>query len=193
MFTGVTKKTPDNLLLDAGAYFKNYDIASDTPETAKAKLIGATQGGGSFTATATIRHIEVDGVPGPVKGLERVDRWDIVMTANVKEVTADNMKIALAAASISTADAPAGYQHIEGKMDVDADDYVDNITWVGRLKGSEKPVIIVIRNALSLNGLNLTTTDKNEAVIAMTLTAHFDPDKLDKVPYDIYYPTVAEA
>ena len=46
MFTGLTTKTPDNLLLDAGAYFKNYDIAKDTPETAKDKLIGATQGGG---------------------------------------------------------------------------------------------------------------------------------------------------
>ena len=191
MFTGITTKTPDNLLLDAGAYFKNYDISNDTPETAAAKLIGATQGGGSFTATATIRHIEVDGVPGPVKGLERVDRWDIVMTANVKEVTADNMKMALGAASVNVATTPAGYQHIEGKMEIDDADYIDNITWIGRLKGTNKPVIIVIHNALSLNGLNLTTTDKNEAVIAMTLTAHFSRDNLEKVPYDIYYPTEA--
>ena len=65
MFSGFTAGTAKHLQLDAGAFLKNYDPTQDTWETAKAtKLIGATSGGGSFSAVPTVRRIEVDGVKG---------------------------------------------------------------------------------------------------------------------------------
>lgn len=188
MFSGITASTPDNLLLDAGAFFKNYDPKTDTPETAATKLIGATQGGGSFNAVPTVRPIEIDGAKGAVAGLETIDAWAITMVANVKEITADNLKLALGAATISTSTSPSGYKKITGNNDITITDYVDNVTWIGKLKGSVKPVIIVMKNALSINGLNLTVADKAEAVIPITLTAHYASDKLDEVPFEIYYP-----
>lgn len=188
--TGLTANTPKNLLLDAGAFFLNYDPAKDTPATAKEKLIGATQGGGSFSAVPTVRQHEVDGAPANTKGLETIDEWVTTMVANAKEVTINNLKIALGAAAVSEtiSGGPEGYSKITGKSIIEDDDYSDNITWVGKLKGSEKPVIIVLSNALSINGLNLTVSDKNEAVIPITLTGHYELEDLETAPFDIIYP-----
>lgn len=191
MFTGLTANTAKNLLLDAGAFFKDYDVTTDTPATAKTKLIGATQGGGSFSAVPTIRPIEIDGAKGSVKGLETIDGWTVTMVANAKEVTVDNLKLALGAATVTTIETPSGYTKITGNADFTEADYANNITWIGKLKGTEKPVIIVVKNALSLNGLNLTVADKSEAVIPITLTGHYDPEALTEVPFEIYFPTIA--
>ena len=190
-FTGFTANTAEKLLLDAGAFFKNFDINADTFESAVTanKLIGATQGGGSFSAVPTVRRIEVDGVKGATKGLETIDDWAVTMTANVKEVSVESIKMALGTAITDTSSAPEGYTKITAKTDLTSDDYLANLTWVGRLSGSEKPVIIVVKNALSVNGLSITMADKTEAVIPMTITGHYDADDLEEMPFEIYYPT----
>lgn len=189
--SGLTETTAEKLLLDAGAFFKNYDILTDTFDTAveAGKLIGATQGGGSFSAAPTVRAIEIDGVKGISKGLETIDSWTVTMTANVKEVSVESIMLALGTAKSETTGAPSGYTKITAKPDISAGDYLDNITWAGRLSGSEKPVIIVVKNALSTNGLSITMADKAEAVIPTTVTGHYDADNLDEVPFEIYYPT----
>ena len=70
IFTGLTANTRKHLQLDAGALYKNYDPATDTPATAAAKLIGATVGGSTFAAVPEVRQISVDGVKGPTKGFD---------------------------------------------------------------------------------------------------------------------------
>lgn len=194
MISGVTSGTPKHLQLDAGAFLKNFDPATDTWATAKAtKLIGATAGGGSFSAVPTIRRIEVDGVKGATKGFEALDEWVVTMTANVKEITADTLKLALATGSYAGAKSPSSttsnnYNKVTAANNISDADYLTNITWVGTLSGSALPVIIVMKNALCTNGLTLTTADKAEGVIALTFTAHYDPADLDTVPFEIYYP-----
>lgn len=194
MFSGVTSGTPKHLQLDAGAFLKNYDPTEDTWASAKAtKLIGATAGGGSFSAVPTIRRIEVDGVKGATKGFEALDEWVVTMTANVKEITADTLKLALATGSYAGAKSPSSttsnnYNKVTAANNISDADYLTNITWVGTLSGSALPVIIVMKNALCTNGLTLTTADKAEGVIALTFTAHYDPSDLDTVPFEIYYP-----
>ena len=46
-YSGFSAGTSNKLMLDAGAFFKNFAVGTDTYATAKAagKLIGATQGG----------------------------------------------------------------------------------------------------------------------------------------------------
>lgn len=190
--SGFTAGTAKRLLLDAGAFFKNYDVATDTFDTAvtAGKLIGATQGGGSFSAVPTVRRIEIDGVKGAAKGLEVIDEWVVTITASVKEVSVDSLRLALATARESTPEAPAGYTKITAAPDIAEEDYLDNLTWVGRLSGSDKPVIIIVKNALSTNGLSLTMADKAEAVIPVTVTGHYDAANLDEVPFEIYYPAL---
>lgn len=196
-FPGVTSGTAQHLQLDAGAFFKNYDIASDTYSTAVAanKLIGATAGGGSFAAVPAIRRIEVDGLKGATKGYESLDEWQVTMTANIKEITVDSLALALATASTQAVKSPStvtanNYTKITAANEIADSNYIDNITWVGRLSGSQLPVIIVIKNALCTNGLTLTVADKSEGVIPATLTGHYDQSTLDVPPFDIYYPDI---
>lgn len=186
-YSGYTAETGKNLLLDAGAFFKNFDPATDTFETAVAddKLIGATEGGGSFSAMPTIRRIEVDGVKGAAKGLEVLDEWVVTLTANVKEVSRGSIALALAG-SVETEG--TDYYEIKGKNEIELTDYIDNITWVGKLSGTNDPVIIQVYNALSTGGLTLATADKAEAVIALTFIGHYDDANLDNPPFKLYYP-----
>lgn len=191
IFSGFNANTAKHLQLDAGAFLKNFDPATDTWEEAKeTKCIGATSGGGSFSAVPTIRAVEIDGVKGTAKGLQNIDTWTVTMTANVKEFTAEAMKLALGAADADTEDAPAGYTKISGRSELKDEDYLDNLTWVGRLSGSGKPVIIVVKNALSTSGLSISFADKSEGLIPVTVTGHYTADDLDTPPFDIHYPDV---
>lgn len=188
VFSGFNNKTAEKLLLDAGAFFKNFVVGTDTFDSAvtAGKLIGATQGGGSFTATPTVRRIEIDGVKGNAKGLEVIDEWVVTLMANVKEVSPESIQMALGAATIE--DGPTGYKKISANNYIELTDYLDNVVWVGKLSGSNTPVIIVVKNALSTGGLTLNMADKSEGVIATTFTGHYDATDLDSPPFDIYYP-----
>lgn len=192
-YSGYTSKTPEHLILDAGAFFKNFDVEEDTFETAvtSGKLLGATRGGGEFSAVPAIRRIEVDGVKGRAKGLERLDEWDVYIKATVLEVTEDTIKEALCAVETDEETVP-GYTVIRGKNAIELADYIDNITWVGTLSGSNKPVIIKVLNVINTDGLKLTTQDKNEGTVAMTFYGHY-ADNLDEPPFEIYYPKANEA
>lgn len=189
-YSGFTADTAKSLLLDAGAFFKNFELGTDTFDTAvtSGKLIGATSGGGSFTAIPSIRRIEIDGVKGAAKGLQVIDEWVVTLTANMKEVKQDTLLLALA--SGNAVDGAVGYKNITANNYIELSDYIDNITWVGKLSGSDNPVIIQVKNALSTSGLTLNTADKAEAVIALSFVAHYDTADLDNPPFIIAYPDI---
>jgi len=187
--SGFNTKTKDNLHTGAGAFFKNFYVGVDTYESAKAanKLLGATQGGGEFKAVATIRQIEVDGVAGKAQGLELIDSWEVSQTMNLLETTPESLKLALGAADID--DTTNGeYYIISGRSEIKDEDYLDNLTYIGTITGSDIPVIIQVFNALSTDGLNIKTEDKKEAVLGITVYGHYTEDDLDTPPYRIYYP-----
>ena len=193
-YSGFTTETAKSLLLNAGAYFKNYDVSTDDFDSAvtAGKLIGATKGGGEFSAVPEIRQIEVDGVAGRAKGLETIDSWDIYLKANVLEVKEATIQSGLAASSVDTS-TNTDYDIITASNNLEVSDYIDNITWVGTLSGSNKPVIIQIFNALNTEGLKFSTTDKAEATISLTFYAHYTQDDLDTPPFKIYYPKASKA
>lgn len=187
--SGFNKQTKDHLLTGAGAFFKNFIVGVDTYESAKAsgKLIGATQGGGEFKAVATIRQVEVDGVAGKAKGLELIDSWEVSQNMNLLETTDETLKLALGAADIDTT-SNGEYNIISGRSELKDVDYLDNLTYIGTITGSEIPVIIQVYNALSIDGLSIKTEDKKEAVLGITVYGHYTEDDLDTPPYKIYYP-----
>jgi hypothetical protein len=94
---GVSSDTPSRLLIDAGAVYIGY-VSADNPGT----LLGATKGGNVFELTRNLRIIEPDGAKGPVKGLRRLESVDAVITANLLEITAENLRRAIAADSYSS-------------------------------------------------------------------------------------------
>jgi len=188
IYSGFNSTTAEKLLLDSGAFLKNFVVGTDTFDSAvlAGKLIGATSGGGTFTAAPTVRKIEIDGVKGAAKGLEVIDEWVITLMANVKEVSAESIQLALGASTI--VDGTTGYKKITANNYIELTDYVDNVVWVGKLSGSDIPVIIEVLNAISLGGVTLNMEDKSEGLISTTFTGHYDSAELDTPPFAIYYP-----
>ena len=124
-YSGFTTETAKSLLLNAGAYFKNYNVGTDDFDSAVAagKLIGATKGGGEFSAVPEIRQIEVDGVAGRAKGLETIDSWDIYLKANVLEVKEATIQSGLAASSVDTS-TNTDYDIITASNNLEVSDYI---------------------------------------------------------------------
>lgn len=178
--TGFNEKTMDHLLLDAGAVYKNFGLLDQA-------ILGATSGGNEFQAKAKIRQIQVDGVKAAnAKGLEVFDSITTTLKCSFLEMTEEILAAALIA-DIDT-ESDTNYDIIQGKIVIEDSDYIKNLAWVGTLSGSNKPVIIVIQNALCLDGLQLKTQDSKDNVLDVTFTAHADPTKPKELPYKIYYP-----
>lgn len=196
LFNGLTENTPQQIQLDAGAFFKNYDPETDTYATAKAagKCLGATQGGGTITIKPTFRQISVDGAFGRVKGLADVGAWECSISATLIETTAENLRLGIGVASIEKSTTPAGYNIIKGKSGVEDSDFVDNITWIGKLAGSDKPLMFIIKNGLNEDGLSYQVQDENEGKIGVTFYGYNDLADFVSAevnpPFELYIPEV---
>lgn len=186
-YTGFTAETPKRLAFDAGAFYRGYVVGTDTPSTATAKLLGATRDGGTFNAVPELRDVPVDGVKGRVQGMKVLEAWDVNMTTSLLEVKPESLTLALGSSTVDTV-TDEDYDIIEGKHDITDEDYIDNLTYIGKISGSNLPIIIQIFNVFNSNGLSFTRQDKNEAVIALELQAHYAADELDSPPFKIYYP-----
>ncbi|WHY75706.1 hypothetical protein QNH20_16430 [Neobacillus sp. WH10] len=187
--TGYTANSPLHYLLDAGAIYKNLVYTEATGEFT-GDLLGATSGGNEFALTQETRVIPVDGIKGQGKGNVVIDSETPTLTANLKELTAANIALAIAGSTTDKTD--TNYDIITTKGKIELTDYLKNIAFVGRLSGSSKPVVIVIDNAISLEGLSLKTQDKNEAVIPVKFTGHYDENNVESgaAPFKIYWPKV---
>ena len=193
VLNGFTANTATNLQLDAGIFVRGLaDPSSFTGTvTTPAKTIGATSGGGSFTAIPTFRNIfeDLDGARGVYKGGQVIDSWEIKLTTTIKEMTAENLKLALAAAD-TTAASSGKYDTTVARLEVKNTDYLDNFCFIGTINGQDTPVIVEMKNVLNMSGLNLTVADKSTGSVSLELQAHFDLSKPDEVPFKIYTPKV---
>ena len=113
-----------------------------------------------------------------------IDGWEVYIKANVLETTEKTIKNALCACDVT--EEHEEYITIRPRTMIEAGDYIDNITWVGTLAKTGKPVIVQVFNAINTDGLKVTTQDKNEAVSAMSFYGHYT--KSDEVPFAIHYP-----
>lgn len=190
--SGLNADTKKHLMLGEGAIFKNFVVGTDTYESAKAagKLLGACQGGSTFTATAQVRQIAVDGIPGKVADLEEIDSWEVSLQTTFLEVTADTIKASLGAASSTHSD---GYTNITGRVDFDSSDYFTNITFVGSMSGSEAPIILQIKNAIGDGNFSLNIQNGDEAKVPCTFQGRYTISTLSAPPFAIYYPDIMQA
>lgn len=192
--TGYTESTMINRQTGAGAYFKNFDVETDTFATAveAGKLLGATQGGGTFTAKPTITPVEVDGVPSSAMGMEEVEGWEVTLQATFLEIKPELIQKVLGA-STSTTTTDGKYQKIQGKMFLDKSDYENNITFLGDMAGYDDPVIIQVYNALSTDGLSMNPQDKKSSTISTTFKGHVSPTDYATPPFAIFIPIKASS
>ena len=189
--TGYSSDTKKHLLLGAGAIFKNFNVGTDTYENAKAKIIGATQGGNEFKAVPAVRNIQVDGILGKAKDLDVIDSWDVSLTVNFIEASVQVIRAALGASKIDTTD--SAYDEITADTEFKADDYIDNVTFVGTVAGAKKPIIIQLYNSINMGGLTLKGQDNAEGLVQVVFEGRYTIENQDDAPFTIFYPKMIKA
>jgi len=183
---GITADTYKRFIIDAGAVYTGF-----TNFASLGTLLGATRGGSQLTIEQEIKDMEVDGARGVVKGSRRITMIKATLTVNFIEHTLANLKRALVGSSSSVfetdwdAISRADFSVADG-------DFMSDITIVGEVSGDSDGMAIKLDNVIADGNFELTFADKEEGVIAMTFTAHFDPADLgsddDTEPWTIYWP-----
>lgn len=192
--TGYTKNTPKSYLINAGAVYKNLTWNQEKKQW-EGELLGATSDGNKLKIEQKYRTIEVDGVFVPAVGQKVLESQSASLEINMKELTAENLRLAING-SLETGDgktSSSDYKVIGGKGKLENTDYITNIGLVATLSGTNKPVIVILDNALCTSGLEFDTKDNDEAVVTMTFEAHANEEQIDDLtlPCRIYYPEVS--
>lgn len=183
METGITAATPNRLILDAGALYRNYGEPSQA-------LIGATRGGATFTVEKEDRMPELDGIRGPVKGLRRPIRLAARLEATVMEPSLETLQ------DLARGDASSDGTHftIIPDRDIVLTDYWINVALVADIANTATPIVIKVLNALATGEWTLGTDDQNEGEIGVTWEGHYDAADLTgtgQPPYEIMLPVAA--
>lgn len=184
---GITTETVHRFFLDAGAVYLNYGEVTE-------RLLGATRGGNSYIVEQDVRIMEMDGAKGPVKGGRRIVGARARIVANLVELTAENLKIALVAAESAAYPSEFAKTHdaITRNRDIVDADYLANVTIVGKISGADEFLVGIIKNVIAGGNLEIKTTDKDEAVLAVTFDAHFDLEDLETEPWEVRFPVIVE-
>lgn len=183
---GITGDTYKRLIIDSGAVYTGF-----TGFSSLGTLLGATRGGNQLTLEQEIRDMEIDGARGPVIGSRRIVMLKASLTVNFIEHTLANLKRALVGSSSATFE--VDWDAITRGLVIADTDFLSDVTILGEISGETNAMAIKLDNVIADGNFELSFTDKEEGVIAVTFTAHFDPDDLeagtDTEPWTIYRPT----
>lgn len=186
---GITKDTPSNIPLGAGAWFKGLKYESDGWT---GTVLGATSGGSSIKITPEVSDIEIDGAMALAKGLAVMQGGTGEAEINFAEINRDILTMTTLGEVLTSDD--EGYVKdfdcIQTKNAIVEGDYVENLGFVGYTADQSKQIIVILDYALCKSGFQLDPKNKENSVIKATFTAYggIDTD-LDRVPIRIYYPT----
>ncbi len=183
--TGVSAKTPENILFGAGTIHKNLKYSTNTWNFDES-IIGATSGGSKLSITPEVTTVELDGALVKAKGLDVKTGETATMEINFAELNKDILKVATMGKAGTSVD--NNYDVIESKESIEEGDYFENIAFVGKTLDGRN-VIVILDNALCTSGMELEGKNKEAGVIALTFESYAALDSsLDKLPWHIYYP-----
>lgn len=191
----IRTETFQNLQLNAGIFIKNFDY--DTPTDAEAlktaitaaivagtNILGATRGGGTFTATREIRTPEVDGMRYGFIGSDFVDSADAYLSTTLIEVTPAAVEACLGNATKTSAGKKTT---IKMHTAIETADYLSNLCWIGDLADG-RLVLIALKNAMNTADFTLTFTDKGEGTLAAEFHARQAAvSDYDYAPFEIVF------
>lgn len=185
--SGITAKTPENILLGAGTIHKGLTL-TDGKWNFEESLIGATSGGAKASIVPEVTDIEVDGALVPVKGLRIKTGEKATIEVNFLEMTPEILKMATIGEVAVAADYE-GYTEIKSKARIEEGDYIEKFAYVGK-KTNGTPIIIIFDQCICTTGLEVEGKNKEAGVFAGTFECVADVSpEADKLPWHILYPT----
>lgn len=185
---GFSRRTAESVVFGAGVLVKSLkNIQNFNGEVPEELKLGATSGGSSFKEELEMydAYEGIDGYIRPAKQGQHIAQRIPKLTVTLKEATAENLKLALTAATITRATEGQTMDKITPSADIKDSDFVDNICVVAEnTRGGL--VIIEIKNVLNTGGAGLTFTDKESGSIEMELQGFADMENYDEMPYNVY-------
>jgi hypothetical protein len=185
--SGITAKTPQNIMLGAGTIHKGFAFA-DGAWNFEESLIGATSGGCKFSIVPEYMDIEVDGALVAVKGLKHKVGETATMEVNFVEMTPELLKMCVVGDEAASEEYE-GYSEITSRARITENDYIENLAYVGR-KTDGTPIIIIFEQAICTSGLEVEGKNKEAGVFTGTFECVADvSSEADTLPWRILYPT----
>lgn len=179
--TTVKETTPDHIVFGPGVATINLGEAGE-------RVLGMTAGGSTWNVVRTKREIEGDGLLGPTKDLQVLERVEARLTVRLKDITKDDIVAAIAGANI-TEDTPAGWDTITGGA-IETTDYFTNVAVAAAYSSLGNDVIFVIENALPDGDFSMSLEDKSEGVIELVFLGHFTAAAPTTEPWELRHPKV---
>jgi hypothetical protein len=185
-FTQVAADAFQKLQLNAGVILTEFDPSS--PALDKTKILLATSGGVSFSTNPEYVDFgeDIDNVPPNTKQLKVLQSVNPVMSGTGKTADTNVAKVLIGAADVdeTTGKITPRSQLVDG-------DFIDELWWVGDYSdknGSTNGGFMAVRmmNVLSTSGLSLQSNDDGKGDFEFELTAHYDMENIDQLPYEVY-------
>ena len=199
--SALREETFDNLQLNCGIFIRDlvYEgtgapTDADTllaliesiisgANTTSGKLLGATNGGGSFNVSREMRNPEVDGLRYRFKGGVFVDSADPYISTTLVETTPENFAIAMGGEITTT----GKLTKVRMKTAIEDETYLTNLCWVGELADG-RLVIINLYNALNTADFSFTFKDKGEGNYSVEFhAAQENVDDYDYAPFEVVF------
>ena len=181
--TGVTAATWENMIVDAAVVYVNYGEGNEA-------ILGATSGGATFGwAEFTMRNPEIDGLKGHIAGATRITRAIPQITANLIEWNLDAFKLAFPGYTETVAGDVITMTRSKRVLGIA--DHPVNVAMVGLQSGTGKPVVMMVKRPLVMNGIQFPTTENSEATSEVVFVGHYDPETPEVEPWEVRFPVAA--
>lgn len=184
--SGITSGTPAKIPFGAGVYFAGVtynEAVAPTAEEIKAKIIGATQEGGTLTITPEFFAPELDGATVAIKELQTKVGETAQIEASFAELTAELMKKMVIGKIGTTTD---GNYDVVTSAAIGAGHFYEGFGFYGKYLDG-RPMIILFKNALCTSGFTTDAKNKSNSVFKGTFACQSDIEySTTKLPYAIF-------
>ena len=200
--SALREATFDNLQLNCGLFIRDFvysgtgapanaealltlieSILNGTASASAGTLLGATNGGGSFTVKRESRDPAVDGLRYAYKGGKFVDSADPYISTTLVETTPENFAAALG----GTVTTSGKIKTVKMPTALGDDAYLDNLCWVGEISDG-RLVVINLYNAVNTADFSFTFKDKGEGNFSVEFHGvQTNVDDYDYAPFEIVF------
>lgn len=184
--SGVTKKTPANILFGAGVFFTGVtynEKAAPAESEIKAKLIGATQEGGKITIVPEWFTPDVDGVYVPLREMRQKVGETCSIETTMIELTAEHVARQVIGEINDSTD---GEYDVITSAELRAGHFYEGFGYYGHLQDGRQ-CILLMKQALCTSGFSNETKHGENAKFSGTFECQGDIEYgTEHLPYAIF-------
>lgn len=176
MANSITSNTPINLALNMFTLSTGYTKGSGSTGE-----IGASTGGGSFSAVPQIIKPDINGLRKYTKGFDRIHEWEVSVKLTNVEFNETGLLLATGYGSAATLSTVTTITPAQGL--IPDSEYAD--LWISGMTADGKKYAIKLANAINENGIMMSFEERNNGKYDLELFANYTIAALDTPPFEV--------